>query len=192
MRETLLSNLLQSITPISENFGQFIADYSSTHSFVRGDQLLYIPPVSNTIYFVEKGLLCGTKSLDESKLTLWFSNEGHFIVPDLISSDRYFTERFEFLTPSVIIGIKIERLFKAMDTYPECKILGIAILDRHIKSLQEREYLLRLPSDARYERAFRQHPHYFIESNNDHLASYLRLSIRHFNRIKKEFSSSKI
>lgn len=192
MQESPLSKFLQEISPMSEGLKQYLSSHTTFYCFARGDQMPYIPPISHTVYFVEYGLVAGTKSLPEGKVTLWFSDEEHFILPGLLSAGHSFTERLEFLAPTEMVGIEMQTVLNAISLFPELKLMCLTILDRHMRELYQREYLLRLPSDLRYKMAFSQHPQYFTESTNDHLASYLNLSKRHFTRLKKEFHHSKL
>lgn len=187
MEETLLFRFLNTITPISAGLNDYLFSHTSQFKFARSDQMPYIPPVSKSVYFIEQGLVAGTKLLPEGKVTQWLSNDNHFIIPGLISPIQDFIERLEFLMPTTMTGIDIGVVFDGINQFKELGLLSVSILDQHIRLMQEREYLLRLPSEVRFERAFTQHPQYFVDSNNDHLASYLRLSTRHFARLKKHY-----
>jgi hypothetical protein len=187
MHNFSLSNALQAIFPVSEGLQNYINANTTRFSFARGSQLPNIYPINRTMYFIDCGLVCGTRCLEEETQTLWFADERSFIIPNLVAPSVNFTDRFEFLKPTVLMGLDIQKIVDAIDRFPELKILGITILDRYIHAMHQREILLRLPSHLRYANAFAQHPNLFIDSNTDHLASYLNLSNRQFARLKKNF-----
>jgi CRP-like cAMP-binding protein len=191
MEDTVLLKALKGIAPLSEALSQYIYDHVSHHFFAKGSQMPYIKPIYNMVYFIECGLVCGVQFKPDKKRTLWFGHEQTFIVPGLLAPNINFTDSFEFLMPTVLVGMEIEAILSATEIYPELKLLGMTILDQYISDLMNRDLLLRLPSELRYAAAFAQYPQYFVDSNNDHLASYLNISKRHFARLKREFNQQK-
>jgi len=190
MNKDLLFNALNRITPLSTDFKNYLSVHLSSHLFHKGDQMPYRPPVSETAYFIEYGLVCGVNYLTEEKVTLWFSGQERFIIPELPVPGKQFIERIEFLSPTLLIGLEFSRMKEAIRLFPEGISVCLAIIGHKIAESNEREILLRLPSKVRYTTVFARHPQYFIESYNDNLASYLNLSTRHFARLKKQFHTN--
>ena len=192
MQDSQLIKYLESVSTVSNDLKQHLREHVFVQFFSKGDRMPYLPPISNTVYFVDEGLLCGTKDGVKERTTLWFSAKGSFIVPAMLSVHKKYTERFEILIPTVLSAINIQYIINYVDVYPELKRIGMIILDQYISDLHSRELLLRMPAEERFETCYRENPQYFVDSSNNYLASYLRLSHRQFARLKRRFFRSGI
>ncbi|WP_139298293.1 cyclic nucleotide-binding domain-containing protein [Pedobacter hartonius] len=190
MNNDLLFKTLSGIAFLSLDFKEYLSEHIICHIFQKGDHMPYRPPVSQTIYFVQYGLVCGVNRTTNVKNTLWIADQASFIVPPLTSSDL-FVERIEFLSTTQLIGLESSFLAETFTRFPEAGKLWLGMISRSITESNKRELLLRLPPETRYATLFKQHPQYFISSYNENLASYLNMSLRHFARLKRRFSHSR-
>lgn len=175
---------LNAIKPLSESFKNYLSDHLVDQKYDRGDQLPYRQSVSNTIYFVEDGLVSGTKMINDEKTILWFSNKNHFIVPSLTASREQFIQRLEFLKPTLLIGLELPFARQAIKLFPEALELFLGIIDKTIAESNERELFLRLSAEKRHQSIAAIIPFIFSECPSENLASYLNISLTQHYRIK--------
>ena len=191
MNNDLLFNTLSGISFLSADFKEYLSEHIIYYIFQKGDHMPYRPPVSQTIYFVQEGLVCGVNYTADVKNTLWFADQGSFIVPPLTSLQKSFAERIEFFSATQLIGFEPPSITELYTYSPERAKLWLGIISRSITESHQRELLLRLTPESRYAITFKQHPQYFAGSDIENLASYLNISPRHFARLKRRFSTGK-
>lgn len=191
MNRNLLFNNLGQFAALSQPLQDYLSGHLHSQLFHKGDQMPYLPPISQTAYFIEYGLVSGVKFIEEMKCTLWILDQLHFIIPAPGQESPQLIDRMEFLSTTLLAGIDLTHIYEAIRLFPEAHPVFSGILMRSMAEARDRELLMRLPSESRFITALRQHPQFFTESCNVHLASYLNLSIRQFTRIKRNVYRAK-
>jgi len=181
-----LFNILNSIKPLTEPLRSYLSEHTFPYKFVKGDQLIYQEPTSRIIYFIDYGLVCGIKIFNNKKTTLWFSNDGQFILPTLTASRNQFIERIEFQNPTLLVGMKYENAVKALGLFPEAKALFLKVIDKNIEEAQDRERFLRLSPLERHKVISIRIPFIFMLCDLKTMASYLNISLTQHQRIKRK------
>lgn len=188
MNLKLLFQTLSKFSPISRALEEYITNNLTSLNLKAGGHMVNTAPVSQTLYFIEYGLVYGSKDIAEVSEVVWIAGQGGLIVPSPGKVEKQFADRINFLSPTLMIGLEIKFLYAALEVFPEAIDLFTGIIGYKLAEANSRELLLRQPSRQRYQMMFEGNPHLFLESNNEVLASFLNISTRQFTRIKSKFS----
>ncbi|WP_192822762.1 Crp/Fnr family transcriptional regulator [Rufibacter sp. LB8] len=155
---------------------------------LRKGQLLLVPGhASQSIYFLESGLVRGYSSGDGFEYTRWFAHEGEFLLPDGCFHGAASTEYVEVLEETLAYALPLRQMESLLAEIPQVAHLFLKLLEEKALQGRRREEMLRIASAAeryRYLQSTRQEV--VRRVNQEMMASYLNLSPKHLSRLRRE------
>ncbi len=154
--------------------------------FAKG-QVLVAPGQSfQSIYFIEEGIARGYQQVEDWHATHWLAGDGTFIMPDGYFTKLYSSIYIDFLTCTggfVLDHRAAKRFFKSN---PQAILLLLWMQDEKHAIARQREEMLRITDlGQRYRFLYRSNPFIINHAPRETIASYLNISVRHYDRIRK-------
>ena len=144
--------------------------------------------VCDRMYYIEKGLLRGSKVRGTHESSLWFMKEGD-VMTSVISyykgSDS--TETIYALEDSLLFSITKQQLDHIYNTWMEFNVIARVLTEKYYVLDEEKLDMLRIKDAAdRYKRFLQLYPGLEERIAATHIASYLKIRLETLSRIKKE------
>jgi len=186
-----ITNYLSNIFEIPKEAVTQCNQFYSLKKVKKGEILLREGDICNETYFVEKGLL-RMYSIDQNgkEHIIQFAPENWII------SDRrslYFNEKTMFYIDAVeeseVWILKKDFFLDIIKAYPKTIVNNDKLLQKHIKSLQERiNSLLADTAEERYLKFIKMYPNLMLRVPQWMVASYLGITPESLSRVRKELA----
>lgn len=183
MQTDTIFKRLNAFKIISPGFKEYLLSCFIVSEFDEQDTLPYRPPISNTIYFIEQGMLEQIAYYRQQKKTLAYYSSTAFLLPDF-GGQAFMVSKIHFLQASVLIGLELSDALEALNLFPEAAHLFIYLQDEALQAATERQLLLGLPAKERFAALFIKHPQLYQHGTAASIASYLHISLRQYQRLK--------
>ncbi len=182
-----LIDLLNSIRPMTPALKAYLHNHVKIINIKKRKTLIRPGNPCDHMYFIEWGLLRGSKTLGSKEANLWFMKEGD-VMTSVISyyKARTSAEYIYAIEDSRLFSLTKEQMDHAKRAYPEFAYIVLVLTEQYYVLAEERLDLLRRKNAAdRYE-LFRQlYPWAEDRIAAKHIASYLTIAMETLSRIKK-------
>jgi CRP-like cAMP-binding protein len=139
------------------------------------------------MYFIEWGLLRGSKVLDGKEASLWFMKEGD-VMTSVISyyKAQDSAEYIYAMEDSRLYWMTREQMLHCYDTYPEFNFIVRVLTEKYYVLAEERlDMLRRKKASDRYELFLQLYPGLEDRIAAKYIASYLSITMETLSRVKK-------
>lgn len=172
--------------PLSDSFQRHLANILQITDIKKRKILLRPGQVCRRMYFIEWGLLRGSKVLDGKETCLWFMKEG-----DLMTSViSYFNqapgaEYIYAMEDSRLWSATREQLDHIYRTYLEFNFIARVLTEKYYVLDEEKLDMLRMKKASdRYDRFLQLYPGLDQRIPAKYIASYLKITMETLSRIK--------
>jgi CRP/FNR family transcriptional regulator, anaerobic regulatory protein len=158
-----------------------------TKRYKKGEYLLRAGMVDHYVWFIGSGLILVTEKGVKGKLVNWILEERDFVIA---------TDSFELGEPSIldiyavedtiVWYISHEALIAASGQFPEFSLIHTAIHGKYRAIETEQNSLRGMPDLDRFEKFWNTRRHLFTRLKREDLASYLRMTLRMFDKARKK------
>lgn len=183
-----LIGFLNSIHPLPLPLKEYLRGALKETKIQKRKILIRPGQVCDRIYYIEKGLLRGSKILDNHEVNLWFMQEGD-VMTSVISFYKGVNsaETIYALEDSHLFSITKKQLDHIYDTWIEFNIIARTLTEKYYVLDEEKLDMLRIQlAPDRYERFLQLYPGLEERITATHIASYLTITLETLSRIKKE------
>ena len=192
----LLIAYLNSIKPLSADLEAWLRKHLRKIRFKKGDFILRDGQVCDNIYFLEVGLIrifqMIQKKTGVEEMTTWIQKEGEIFISIVSFFDRVPSpEMIEALEDCFAWYISFSELEKATELYPEFNYHASRIKSIYHSINHERVLARMLDLKERYNQFLDKQPWLLERVSNNHLASYMGISLSAFYKIRNELSKGK-
>jgi len=177
MISVAIQNLLNDAGDFSDNFKSLLEGMLHVE-YYKNKQIVHAAgQVEVTLYLIESGFgrsyYYDHRGIEHT-VKFWtpgeliFSYEGYYRIPSL-----YYTE---FMEDSKVLALSYNDLLELQKNFPECLVLNKHALLKNRRDEYERQSILTLPANERYERLLQTNHVIFQRSPARFIASYLNMS----------------
>lgn len=181
-----LFDLLNSITPLSDELKERISSIIKYKEFKKNAYLLEIGQISNYVYFVEKGMLRSYYLKNGKETCTWFMLE-----QDVVFSTKSFYKRLpsnEFIQcieDTAVYYISHDELNMLYHEFAEFNFVGRILTGNYYLLSEERLFIIRgRTAEESYRYVFEKYPEIIKRVPRTAIASYLGIRLETFNRIR--------
>lgn len=188
-----LVSKIATLTHLSPDGAAWLEEHLDERTFKKNQVILREHQVSNYLYYVKKGLLCGyyhQNAREESKeICSWMALED-----DLATSYYSFISRkpsyetiesLEATTVQVLSYAKMQELYQL---FPETEKAGRMILEEYYSRIEERLYAIRFKtSQERYKTFVETRPKLITRAPLGRVASYLGMTQETLSRVRAAY-----
>lgn len=190
--EPLLS-MLGMIDPLSPGLSQYFRGNLEPWNVAAGKCILTIEGRCRYIYYIESGLVMSCHFLNGKRVTTYFNKENNIFM-SVHGYLRQMPSREEIyaLEDCILWRLPYEKHQHIYDRFPEFNKHGRILTERYYAIMDDMQYMLRMqkPMDI-YAQMMANGDELLNRVPVKYMASYLDVSVRHFARIKKNFSEGK-
>lgn len=161
---------------------------------LKKGMVLYAPERSSSrLYFIVSGLIKGFYVFEEVEYPSWVADHG-FIPPiKAASRQQTFQEFLHVLEDTCVWHLELNIAAKLAEANKAIREMLEEISYNNQVLLKEGEILLRIPSASlRYRIYIQKHEGLAGKIHNDLIAALLRITIKHFSKIKRDYLKSNI
>lgn len=185
-----MKNLKEKLTQLNSSTAEIIEQFIALgqEQYFKKGSIISSPQHSFPIlYFIEEGLVRGFVEHQHREHTLWVMQQGFILPAKGYFTQRKFPEYVQFLSNTTAWSLNLGKAaILAQENHLVYQIL-LEILEEAFYQAREREYLLRIiDAKERYLWLKTHQPSIIHLLSIDMMASYLRMSAKHFSRIKGE------
>ena len=184
-----LINLLKALAPMSPELIQHLEKIIKPFTYKKGETILKEGDISNYILFIEDGLVMSFYKLRQKNVTNWFMGKGEIFISVLSFHRRIPSlDSHKTLTACKFWGITHAELEETFKLFPEFERHG-RILEAEYYCLSEERHIMlkRQPSDVKYEALMKQYKDLEKHATVSQLASFLNMSPRTFNNVRRKY-----
>jgi len=194
-REDLIPlwQMLNSFHPVGKGIELHLLKSIYCSSIPKGKYLLRNGEVSESLYFIRKGLMRGFIKEENKEITTWFAMEN-----EMVSGIRSFllqvetVENIQAVEDSELFAISYADLNKIYEKYPSFNITGRKITEFHYTSAENRAYITRLHDAERKYALFQEfYPQLVNRVQLTYVASFLGITIETLSRVRAKTSARK-
>ncbi len=181
-------NALTQFTPLSPDSQQALTNASRRATFDKGHVLVRAHTISESVYFIEKGLTRTYYYKDGRDVTDWISTESQFAGSIVSFLTRCPDHRIvELLEPSVLWSVPYRALEALYAQFHDMERLGRLLVSHGLVLLQQRFDDLHLATALeRYQRLLVTNPTLLQRVPLGMIASYLGVSAETLSRIRAQ------
>ncbi|MDX2174033.1 MAG: Crp/Fnr family transcriptional regulator [Bacteroidota bacterium] len=179
---------LSSIISISKELEAEIKFISKKISFLKGQIILNINQRSDSLYFIEKGLVRGYYFNNGKEITNWFAQETEFATSfySFISNKPSY-EYIQALEDCEMVQLKNAELQNLYLKFSETERIGRIITENYYIKLEERLLNLQFKTaKERYQKLIEKWPSLLQRASLGQIASYLGITQETLSRIRSE------
>jgi CRP-like cAMP-binding protein len=188
-----LVSKIATLTQLSPEGAQWLSEHIEERTFKKNQVILREHQVSDYLYYVKKGLLCGyyhQSSRDQSKeICSWLSLED-----DLATSYYSFISRkpsyetIECVEPTTVQVLSYANMQELYHLFPETEKAGRMILEEYYSRIEERLYSIRFKSSQeRYKTFVETRPKLITRAPLGRVASYLGMTQETLSRVRSAY-----
>ena len=190
----LLRQILNHISPVSEEEVEFLLKNSEEATLKKGDFLLKEGQMARSIYFVLSGVFRVYQNIDGREITSYFSyserNPFAASFPSFLTQSPS-NEYVEAIESSSVISISYDQLNKLYDSSNGFERLGRILAEKNYLLAMERINSLQYQSARdRYNIFMKIYPGLLNRIPHHYIASYLGVTPESLSRIRKDLASS--
>lgn len=182
--------LLDRVAPLSPRLRAHLRKIIKLKKFKKGEVILPAGQVGGHIYYIEKGLVRSYYILRRKQVSNWFMKEGDIFI-SVLSFFRQIpsVDMHVALEDCICWGISHEELEKTYELFPEFNKHGRLISNEYYCRSEERHIALkRQKKEHKYEILMEKDPGLVSRINNEHMASYLDVSPRTYDNMRKKYA----
>jgi len=187
-----LKNILQSITPISEDEWDDFEQFFSERKLLKKETLWKEGEICKHLVFISKGLMYCYYNKDGKELVhnLYFEKNLFYDDYSFITNQPGFLNYIALETTEMIVIPKIG-ITTMFDKYKSFERLGRMIVEQnHSNALKERLAFSNNDAEEKYLNLINTQPDLLIRVPLKIIASYLNITPEHLSRIRKNLVSS--
>lgn len=184
MKELL--SLLNSISPLSTELQQYLAQTLKSKSIPKKEHLLLAGNISRHIYFIKKGLLRCYYLESGQEISSKFLKEGDL----LVSAASFFlqqqsNESIQTLEESIVWYICFDELQYLYKKFPEFHKIANTLTTKSYLLSEQRAKIIRMKQGSnRYNYMLQYHPDLVLRVPAKYLATYLCVTEETLSRIR--------
>jgi hypothetical protein len=188
-----LINQLQSLDSANADATELLISQFIKIQFKKGMVLGAPERPSSFLYFVAYGLMKGVYVFKNTEYPSWVADHGFIPSIKAPAPQQSFQEFLHVLEDTCVWQLDLRMAEKAAKTNKGIRAMLDEISYNSQLLLKEGEILLRIPSAAlRYRIYMQGHEQVAGKIHNDLIAALLRITIKHFSKIKRDYLISKI
>lgn len=188
-----LVSKIATLTTLSVEGAQWLSDHLEERTFKKNQVILREHQVSEHLYYVKKGLLCGyyhQSARDQSKeICSWMALED-----ELATSYYSFISRkpsyeiIECIEPTIVQALSYAKIQELYNLFPETEKAGRMILEEYYSRIEERLYSIRFKSSQeRYKTFVQTRPKLITRAPLGRVASYLGMTQETLSRVRSTY-----
>jgi CRP-like cAMP-binding protein len=184
-----LINLLNALAPMSPELIQHLEKIIKPFTFKKGQLILKEGDISNYILFIEDGLVMSFYKVGNKNVTNWFMGKGEIFISVLSFHRRTPSlDSHIALTACKFWGITHAELEEIFRLFPEFERHGRILEAEYYCLSEERHIMLKRQSQiVKYETLMKQYPDLAKHATVSQLASFLNMSSRTFNDMRRKY-----
>lgn len=193
MNIEIFKNILQNVTPISENEWLNFAQYFSYRKLLKNETLWKEGEICNHLVFIKSGLIYCYHNKEEKEIVtnLYFENAVFYDDYSFIKQEPCILNYIALETTELIVIPRIG-LYEMFDKYKSFERLGRMMVERnHTISIQEQLNFNGNKAEKKYLNIITSQPGLLQRVPLKIIASYLNITPEHLSRIRKKISISK-
>jgi CRP-like cAMP-binding protein len=193
MEIEIFKNILQNVTPISENEWSHFEQYFSYRKLLKNETLWKERDICNHLVFVKNGLIyCFHNKEDKVIVTnLYFENAVFYDDYSFIRQEPCFLTYVALETTELIVIPRIA-LYEMFDKYKSFERLGRMMVElNHTTSIKEQLNFNGNKAEQKYLSLITSQPNVIQRVPLKIIASYLTITPEHLSRIRKKRTVSK-
>jgi CRP-like cAMP-binding protein len=183
-----LFKILNSISILSPELKNVIADLLLEETYQKRSLLLKQGQVSHRIYFIKHGFVRAYYDKGQDTFTNWFMGTGDIVISvySFFSRKPSF-ENIEVLEGCVLQSITWDQLQYLYKTFPEFNTIGRIITEQYYIRSEERTIDLQtLSAKQRYEKLLVEYPGILQKATLGQIATYLSVKQETLSRIRAQ------
>lgn len=176
MNEVL--QFLQSICSLSPQLIDYLSQHLKCRELSKKDFLLRAGHISQSVCFIQQGLLRAFYAHGDKDVTSWFMKEGDvtFSIESFYDQVESY-ENIQALEDSIIYYINHKELEYIYKTFPEFNLIGRILTIKYHKLWVKQLYSIRMQSACdRYKWLLENHPDLLRRVPAKYIASYLDIT----------------
>lgn len=185
-----LFQLLHSIAPLSEPLQTYLKRILQRNVFKKRTYVLQAGQVSNSIHFMETGLVRCFYDNGTHEINIWFMDADNVI----ISVESFFrqTKSYQYIQSieeCITWSISYTELQHVYERYPELNLHRAVLLEKYYVESEKRQRILSLNTAVeRYTLLMQTQPHLVLKLPAKYVASYLNIDETYFSQIKSKYA----
>ncbi|MCO6176404.1 Crp/Fnr family transcriptional regulator [Flavobacterium sp. NRK F10] len=193
MDKQIFKNILQDVTPISENEWSNFEQYFSYRKLLKNETLWKKGEICNHLVFIGSGLIYCYHQREEKEIvtTLYFEKSIFYDDYSFIKQEPCLLNYVALETTELIVIPRIA-LYEMFDKYKSFERLGRMMVEKqHTISIKEQLNFSGNKAEEKYLRLIEEQPHLIQRVPLKIIASYLDITPEHLSRIRKKLSTLK-
>lgn len=181
-----LFRFLSLLSPLSNEFRQFLSLHLKTEQYHRKELLLREGQICQHAWFLCNGLVRSYYIKDEKDISSWFMSENQIVmVPQSMYEEQPSDISIEALEHCKALRVHYPDIMYAFKHFPEANIIARKMSDQYYMLAERRLQAIRMrKATDRYLFIQEHEPELLNRVPIKHLASYLDLDITSLNKIR--------